>query len=144
MKYGAKSFQGCPKFSDIKNQIKLLAYFLYFFEVKNKNDRVLAKSTSYPWLSKFSTLIRFLKSENLWSETRKILRIFKRKENKYNKVIKLREYLILRLEKKNVFRVLNSAIWWLQNISRVLNFVILVKIRNESVIEYQFFFCESM
>ena len=34
--------------------------------------------------------------------------------------------------------VLYFVIWWLQNISRVFNFAISVKIRNESLIEYQF------
>ena len=42
---------------------------------------------------------------------------------------------------KNILRVSNFAIWWLQNISRVFNFAILVKIRNKSLTEYQFCIC---
>ena len=55
------------------------------------------------------------------------------------KGIKFCGYLISRLEKRLHFEgVLYFVIWWLQNISRVFNFVISVKIRNESLIEYQF------
>ena len=55
----------------------------------------------------------------------------------YLKGIKFCGYLISRLEKKNILQVFNFAIWWLPNISWVFNFTILVKIRNESLIEYQ-------
>ena len=47
----------------------------------------------------------------------------------YLKGIKFRRYLISQLEKKIFLRVLNFAIWWLQNISQVFNITILVKIR---------------
>ena len=55
--------------------------------------------------------------------------------------IKFRGYLISQLEKNYVLRVFNFAIWRLLNISQVFNFAISVKIRNESFIEYQFFYC---
>ena len=57
--------------------------------------------------------------------------------NVYFKGIKFRGYLISQLEKTYILRVLNFAIWWFQNISRAFNFAMSVKIRNESLIEYQ-------
>ena len=55
------------------------------------------------------------------------------------KVLNFCGYLISQLEKKNILRVFNFAIWWLQNISQVFNFAFLLKIRKDSLIEYQFF-----
>ena len=43
-----------------------------------------------------------------------------------------------KITKWGVTRVFNLAIWWLQNISRVSNFAILVRIRNGNLIKYQF------
>ena len=57
----------------------------------------------------------------------------------YFKGINLRGYLISRLKNSYIWRVFNFAISSLQNILRVFNFAILVNIRNESLIEYQFF-----
>ena len=59
----------------------------------------------------------------------------------YLKGIKFCGYLISRLEKNYNLRVFKFAIRWLQSISRVFNSAFLVKIRNESLIEYQFFYC---
>ena len=57
----------------------------------------------------------------------------------YLEGIKFRGYLISRLENNYILRVFDFVISSAQNILRVFNFSILVKIRNESLIEYQFF-----
>ena len=57
----------------------------------------------------------------------------------YLEGIKFRGYLISRLENNYILRVFDFVISSAQNILRVFNFAILVKIRNESLIEYQFF-----
>ena len=57
---------------------------------------------------------------------------FKPTLHKYLKGIKFRGYLVSRLEENCVLLVFNFAIWWLQNISRVFNFTISVKIGNKS------------
>ena len=57
----------------------------------------------------------------------------------YLEGIKFRGYLISRLENNCILRVFDFVISSAQNILRVFNFAILVKIRNESLIEYQFF-----
>ena len=58
----------------------------------------------------------------------------------YLKVVKFCGYLISTLEKKYILREFNFAIWWLQKFFRVLSFAISVKIKNERLIEYQFFY----
>ena len=57
----------------------------------------------------------------------------------YLEGIKFRGYLISRLENNYILRVFDFVISSAQNILRVFNFAIFVKIRNESLIEYQFF-----
>ena len=57
----------------------------------------------------------------------------------YLEGIKFRGYLISRLENNYILRVFDFVISSAQDILRVFNFAILVKIRNESLIEYQFF-----
>ena len=56
----------------------------------------------------------------------------------YLKGIKLRGYLISRLENNYILGIFNFAILSLQNILRVFNFAILVKIRNESSLTINF------
>ena len=59
----------------------------------------------------------------------------------YLKGINFCRYLISQLEKNYILWVFNFMIWQLQNISRVFSFVISVKIKNKSLIEFQIFYC---
>ena len=84
-------------------------------------------------------------NSRLFKKNTNIIGVFTKKHDLvvFSDILKLQgiefcRYLISRLEKYYILRVFTFPIWWLQNISRVFNFAVSVKIRNESLIEYQF------